>query len=121
MGEYEDLPTVISRVSLDNILEPVNLFLVDSNFVGSELGFAEDGGSQTNQQCLLSDLANELRRWFSVCSLKELQIGLVCVELVNSLKILTIENRGKAEFQRAIVSNTLQSLMVGSIPFEIKL
>lgn len=87
MGEDEDLPSFIGRVGNSKVFEPVNLFLVDGDFVGSVLGITEDGGSHTNQQSLISNLAAEMRTILFVGTQEEFQVGLVGVELVNSLKI----------------------------------
>mmetsp|Transcript_2134 Transcript_2134/g.4825 ORF Transcript_2134/g.4825 Transcript_2134/m.4825 type:complete len:282 (-) Transcript_2134:132-977(-) len=92
MGEDKDLPSFIGRVSLDDVLEPVNLFLVDGDFVRSVLGLTEDGGSHTNQQGLFGNLAHELRSILVVSTQEEFQVGLIGVKFINSLKIVVSSN-----------------------------
>lgn len=66
MGKDKNLPSFFRRVCLEDVFKPVDLFLVNSNFVRSVFGFTKDGRSQTDQKRLVSNLTNELRTGFSV-------------------------------------------------------
>ena len=58
--KHDNLPTVISRVILNDFLKPMNLIVIDNNFVGSEFGSSENRRSKTNEKRLLCDQASEL-------------------------------------------------------------
>lgn len=87
MGKYKNLPSVFGRVSLDNILKPVNLFLINSNFVRCVLGFAENGRCHTDQESLVGNLTNKVRSRLSMSIEEEFEVGFIRVEFINSLKI----------------------------------
>jgi hypothetical protein len=60
MSENKDLPPLIGRMGLDQILKPINLSLIDGDFVRGVYGIAKDGGSETDEEGFVGDLAAEL-------------------------------------------------------------
>ena len=87
VGENKDLPSIICRVRLDDIFEPIQLFLVNGDFVRCVLGSTENSGSHTDQESLFGNLTHELGAVLSVDTAEHFKVGLVGGELVNSLKI----------------------------------
>jgi hypothetical protein len=104
VAENKNFPAILSRMVLDNLLKPVNLFLINGNLMGCVLGITEDRGSHTNQKSLVSDLTKELRCWLSMGSQKHFQIGFICIKFINTLKIYSFRHNmdGIREFDSSI-------------------
>ena len=66
VSEDEDLPSLLGRVGLNEVLEPVDLGLVDGDFVRGVNGIPENGGSESDEECFVCDLTAELGCFFSV-------------------------------------------------------
>lgn len=47
-------------MSLDQIFEPIDLFLVDGDLVGGEDGITKDGGAQSHEEGFVCDLFAEV-------------------------------------------------------------
>ena len=111
MGEDKDLPAIISRVVLDNLLKPVNLVLVNSDLMGGVLDITENSGSHTYQKGLFRNFTVELRSWLSMSFQEHLKVSLISVKLINTLQICGLPVKQK---QREIdVSFDLCSIRIG--------
>jgi hypothetical protein len=66
MGEDEYLPSILGGVSLDEVLEPIDLSLVDCDLVGGVNGITKDGGSKSNKESFVGNLAAEVRSFLVV-------------------------------------------------------
>jgi hypothetical protein len=71
----------------DDVFEPVDLLLVDGNFVRGVFGITEDSGSHTNQKSLFCNLSDELRGWLSVRIEEQFEVAFISVEFVDAFKI----------------------------------
>mmetsp|Transcript_7703 Transcript_7703/g.16754 ORF Transcript_7703/g.16754 Transcript_7703/m.16754 type:complete len:232 (-) Transcript_7703:51-746(-) len=88
MRENENLPSLLGRMSLDQILEPINLALVNGHLVRCVHGITEKGGSHTHEQGLVRNLAAELRSLLIVRLQIHIEVLLIGLEFVQSLEIV---------------------------------
>ena len=88
MGENKDLPSLLGWVVNTDLFEPVNLCLVNGDFVGSVNSITENGGTKTDQKSLVSDFADEMGGWLVVCAKEEFQVLFISGELIESLEIV---------------------------------
>jgi len=88
MRENENLPSLLGRMSLDQILEPINLALVNGHLVRCVHGITEKGGSHTHEQGLVRNLAAELRSLLIVRLQIHIEVLLIGLEFVQSLEVV---------------------------------
>lgn len=81
MSKNEYLPSLVCRMSLDEILEPVNLGLVDGDFVRGVDSVAEDGGSEADEEGFVGDLTTEVGGFLFVDAEVHFEVFLVGFEL----------------------------------------
>ena len=88
MRKDEDLPSLIGRMVYDKILKPVDLCLVDGDFVRCVDCIAEDGRSKPNKEGFVGNLAAELWSFFVMSAEIHLEVFLVGFELVGSMGVI---------------------------------
>mmetsp|Transcript_2132 Transcript_2132/g.4820 ORF Transcript_2132/g.4820 Transcript_2132/m.4820 type:complete len:313 (-) Transcript_2132:195-1133(-) len=92
VGKDKDFPIVVGRMLLEQIFKPINLGLIDNDFMRSKRSISKDGGSHADQQGLVGNLATELWSRFAVGLHKDLQVLFVRGKLVNSFQIVIAAN-----------------------------
>jgi len=93
VSKHKDLPAISGWMILYNVFEPVELLLVDGDFVRSVSGVAKDSGGEADEKSFVCNLTQELRRGFVVDFQHHVEILLVCLELVNAFQVCVRENR----------------------------
>ena len=88
MRKYKHLPTIISRMRLQNILKPIDLLLINRHLMRGIHGITKDSGAHAHQQSLVGHLAAELGSLLLVRSEVRFEILLVGFELVEALEVV---------------------------------
>lgn len=93
MRKDEDLPSLLRRMVDDKVLEPVDLRLVNGNFVGGVDCIAKDGRTESNKQGFVCNLAAELWSFFIVRAEVHFEVFLIRFKLVRMTETTQEEMR----------------------------
>ena len=88
MSKDKNSPSIRGGMRLDNVFEPINLFLINGNLVRGVFGVTKERRRQTHNQSLVGNVLNELRCGLVVRSQKEIQVFLIRRKLVNTFQIM---------------------------------
>ena len=102
VGKDKDFPSFFRGMGLDSFFEPIQLSLIDSYFVRSVNGITEDSRSQSYEKRLIRNLMNKMGCWLSMSAKEHFQVGLVCIEFVNSFQVWILQ------YQKSNNNNTVR-------------
>ena len=88
MRKDENLPSVVGVVRFQQVFKPVNLFLIDDDFMGGKGSVPKDRRPQSDEQRFLGDLATELRRRLAMAFHKDFQVFFIGGKLINPLQVM---------------------------------
>jgi hypothetical protein len=81
MSKNEYLPSLLGGMGCDQIFKPIDLSLIDGDFVRGVDGITEYGGAKSDEEGFVGDLTAELGGFFFVGFEVHFEVFLVCFEL----------------------------------------